>query len=445
MLEYLALTAVALYLTARATTALFRDRFPHPVDVATISTAYYGIPLSLAGYFDWSFNGMAFLAPFAADQGLAAMAMRFIVVALLALYLGRYMGKRLAGPPVFSRFDTINRFATERVRFALIASIAVVGLGVYLFGLQQFLAGYATEAASATGDIGNALVYIAPAFMGLAIGYAMVLGRTGPTPAKFLILVCIAISLVLLFVRAKRLEVVTVFIPPLLVLISSRYSISSLSWRIFAGAIGLALLILVSIIRVSDEFTLEQVVFLTFSEGLYAGHSMPGILERLVTDTLEYEYGARYVTAPLGFIPRFLWEAKDDLVYAGNIALEGVAPQGATNLLAEIVLQGGLIAVALSYVIMGFIFERIARFEDVWDESLRAGLVPARFGAYLIAVAIFIPHFRDGIIPAIKLSLQCGAFFILLAGTRVLRKPSIIMKGERGDEPRATAAAAILP
>ena len=32
----------------------------------------------------------------------------------------------------------------------------------------------------------------------------------------------------------------------------------------------------------------------------------------------------------------FLWEGKDDMVYAGNLALKGVAPLGATSFLAEV-------------------------------------------------------------------------------------------------------------
>ncbi len=418
MLIYLTFTGLALFLTAKAIIGLFRDRFPHPVDLAIVSTAYYGIPLSLAGYFDWSLNHMAFLAPFAADQGLAALSMRFVLLALLALVFGRYLARRMASPTVLW-FGKANTFAVERVRFALLGLIGLIILGVYLFGVRNFLAGYASDYASVSGETGNAVVYATLEFMGLAIAYAMILGQsTGRTPGKFLMVVCVVISLVVLALRAKRLEVISVFIPPLLVFISRRESISSFSWRVIAGTALLSLLVVISIIRVSDNYTLQQAIFLIFSEGLYAGHSMPGILERLDTQTLNYEYGARYISSLFGFVPRFLWEGKDDLVYAGNVALEGVAPLGATNLLAEVVLQGGIVAVALSYTVIGFLFERFARFEDVWDKSLEAGIIPARFGAYVIAIAVFVPHFRDGIIPSIKLSLQATIFFLVLVGMR---------------------------
>src|SRR6185312_11578039 len=168
---------------------------------------------------------MAFLAPFAADQGLAAMSIRYIVLAMLALGLGRYLGTRL-GPPRISRFGKVNVIATERVRLALAGLIGLIILGIYLFGIQEFMSGYATASGEGTGDTGNALVYITLELMGLSAAYAMVLGRsTGRTPGKFLMVTCLIISLAVLAIRAKRLEVVSAFLPPVLVFISRRSSI----------------------------------------------------------------------------------------------------------------------------------------------------------------------------------------------------------------------------
>jgi hypothetical protein len=420
MFVYLVFTAIALLLTSKAIAGLFRERFPHPNDFATLSIAYYGIPLSMCGYFDWSFDHMAFLAPFAADRGLAMMSMRFICLAMLALAFGRYLGKQF-GPATFSRYSELSVFAGERVRFALLGLIALIGLGVYLFGFREFLSGYATESSDLTGVTGNAVVYSTLELMGLASAYGLVLGLAGGrTPAKFLMLACLVIALLVLGVRAKRLEVVSAFIPVFLVFISKFGSVRAFSWRLGVAAVAILVLVIVSIARVSSDFTVQQAIFMVFAEGLYAGHSMPGIIERLMTYTLSYEYGGRYISALFGFVPRFMWEGKDDLVYAGNIALEGVAPLGATSVLAEVVLQGGLVAVAVSFTIMGFVFERIWRFTEIWDSSLARKLVPARFGAYLIVMAIFIPHFRDGIIPTLKLALQASVFYFLLSGMRLL-------------------------
>jgi hypothetical protein len=232
--------------------------------------------------------------------------------------------------------------------------------------------------------------------------------------------------LVIFAIRAKRLEIVSGFIPPALILLSARSAVTATSWRVIAGGAGAFVLVMVSALRASADLGWGQGLFLFFSEGLYAGHSLPGITERLQTQTLSYEHGVRFINALTGFIPRFVWEGKDEMVYAGNLALKGVAPLGATSFLAEVVLQGGYLAILICYPILGFLFERIMRFQDAWDASLARGVIPARVGAYLIAVAIFIPHFRDGIIPAVKLSLQAGVFFALVSGMRLIGRPRAI-------------------
>jgi hypothetical protein len=441
MIWFLACVAVALALTARSVVNLFRDRFPHPADVATISVCYYGVPLAICGYFDLNYDHMIFLANFAADQGLALLSIQYITLALVALHGGRLLATRF-GHPTMTRFGTINTLAIERLRFTFLALILMIAAGIYLFGLQEFLSGYATEGLDQTGSTGNAVIYITLEFMGIAIAYALIIGLcTGRIPFKLLISVVMAILLVILAIRAKRLEIVSAFIPPAVILLSRRTAISTATWRVVGASIAISVLVVVSSLRASYDLDVGRALFLFFSEGLYAGHSLPGITERLQTQLLTYEYGARFINSLLGFVPRFVWEGKDDMVYAGNLALKGVAPLGATSFLAEMVLQGGLIAVALCYTVMGYVFERIMRFQHAWDDSIAAGYVPARAGAYLIAIAIFIPHFRDGIIPAVKLSLQAGVFFAFLSGMRLFGKPNIVATPTSEREP----ASAILP
>ncbi|QHL90228.1 hypothetical protein GVO57_04480 [Sphingomonas changnyeongensis] len=419
MFVFLVCTAITLFVTGQAVVNLFRDRFPHAADLATLSIFYYGVPLAVAGYFDLNYDHMAFLAPFAADQELALYSIQHIAFALMALQIGRAVARRIP-PPKLSWFGNSGVLTFERVRFGFAGLIGLIAVGVYLFGTREFLAGYATEGLDATGSTGNAVVYATLEFMGLTIAYAVILGIcVGRIPFKLLILTCLAIMLVILAIRAKRLEIVSAFIPPAFILLSRRTAISSTSWRVIAGAIAVFVLVVVSAVRADAELGWGQGIFLFFSEGLYAGHSLPGITERLQTQTLGYEYGVRFINSLTGFIPRFVWEGKDEMVYAGNLALKGVAPLGATSFLAEVVLQGGFGAIAICYLIMGFAFERIMHFQNGWDEFLKRGYIPARVGAYLIAVAIFVPHFRDGIIPAVKLSLQASVFFILLSGLRI--------------------------
>jgi hypothetical protein len=188
-------------------------------------------------------------------------------------------------------------------------------------------------------------------------------------------------------------------------------------------------LVAVAVSRINAEFDLFAFNFYLLSEGLYAGHALPGSIHRLDSGMLGYENGLRYLNALLGFLPRFIWPDKDDFVYAADIAHEGVAPLGATSFLAEVVLQGGSIAVVLTHLVMGFLFARVTRFEAVWDSALASGRIPGRFIPYIVATAIFVPHFRDGIIPAIKLSLQAMVFLLILVGLQ--RTPAALL-GERG-------------
>lgn len=416
MVLFVLCTAVSLVAFIRSVLNLFRDRFPHPVDIATVSVFYYGVPLAIAAYFDVNLDQMAFLAEFAADPSLAALSIRFVAVALVMLQFGRFLGNRL-GEAKLTRFAAINVLAFERVRFILIGLILLIVVGIYLFGIQQFLAGYATEGVEATGLTGNALIYAAIEFLGLTIGYALVLGfAVGRIPFKVIITVGLTILMLILAIRAKRLEIVSAFIPLAVVLLSRRASLSTAAWRIVGGGAAVFGLVVVSAMRLDSALDYKLGVLLFFSEGLYAGHSLPGIIERLQIHTLDYEYGTRFLNAITAFVPRFLWEGKDDAIYAGNIVLKGVAPQGATSFLAEIVLQGGFAAIMVWYTLMGFLFERISRFQENWDQYLAQGVLSARFGAYLIAVAIFIPHFRDGIIPAVKLSMQAGLLFMIISG-----------------------------
>lgn len=416
MILYCALLVLACVFGARSIINLFKSRFPHPADVATISIFYYGVPLSVAGFFSLNYGGMVFLNAAAGDPELALWSMQYIVAALISLHLGRVLGVAI-GPASFREFSSLSRDAENRTRILFAAQIAILALGVYLFGLREFFSGYAAESFQGSASTGNALIYTVVETLGITIAFTMILGRvSGRIPLKIWILASILFLVIVLGVRAKRLEVVAAFIPAAILLLSRRSSLKASSWRFLGGGLAIAGLVIISALRASDTLDPFRIVYYFFSEGIYAGHSLPGIVERIAADTIDYEKGARIINALLGFIPRFLWEGKDNMVYAGNLILEGVAPLGATSLLAEVVLQGSYIAVAICYFVMGAIFQRLAMFETVWDEALKQGLMPSRFAGYIIAIAIFIPHFRDGIIPAVKLSLQAGVFFIILLG-----------------------------
>ncbi|WP_298675312.1 hypothetical protein [uncultured Sphingomonas sp.] len=415
-IEFWILLAIALGLTARSMRNLLTARFPSLIDFATLSTVYYSVPLAALGFLSINPRGLAFLHPAAADPGLALMSMRYAVLALLGMEGGRIIAG-LRRTPLFVLSFRLNTGTETRAMLWFMVLFALFPLGVYFFGVAEFFSGYASEYYSPIATLGNAIIYSSIEAFGFAILLALILGeRSGRVPLKMFIAVALTILVFALAVRAKRLEVVSALLPAGVLLAASRDWLRKPASRAALVGGGMLVLILVSVLRVSDSFSWFNLLYYTFTEGIYAGHSLPGIEERLQTLTIGHEYGARFLTAGLAFVPRFLWEGKDALVYQGNLALQGVSPLGATSFLAEVVLQGGMVAVVIVYGLLGFLFQRMMSFEPAWDRGVKAGIVPLRFGAYIVALVIFIPHWRDGIIPAVKLSAQSIVAFLLITG-----------------------------
>jgi hypothetical protein len=434
MVEFYLLFAITMLLCVRSLIALLLRRFPHPADLALLSTAYYTVPLATAAYLSYNYRGLIFLSPEAADAGLALTGMRFVTVAMICLEAGRYAGKIV--PVGAMRFyANLNEGTHLRASLWFPALLGMLALGIALFGWKEFLSGYASEVIGLLPTIGNGLIFSSVELLGLTTMVTLLLGqRFGSIPMKPLIFATIMALIFVLAFRAKRLEVVTATMPAFLILFSSRSWISNPLTRLVLAGLGLLLLVIVSAIRVSDDVNLGTLTFYSLTEGLYAGHSLPGIINRLEAGYIGYEYGMRFAYSIIGFVPRFLWETKDELLLAGNAALDGVSPLGATSFLGEVVLQGGFLAVAIVYFALGWIFQRSMAFERIWDKALASGVLPLRFGFYIVLTAIFIPHFRDGIIPAIKLSLQAMIFLLLIAGVRF---SSRVYKTSRGQVARA--------
>ena len=422
MVVYLLLALACLIAGGYSALRLVADRFPNPVDLACISLVYYALPLSVAGYFYLNYGGYIFLNAYAGDQELAFSSMAYLFISLIGLFAGRVVAGMM-GAPARLAFLPLSPATEERTQFVFVGLIGMIVLGVVLFGVVEFAAGYATISNRATSAVGNALVYWAVESMGLAMMVALLLRRYRPNPRLMALVVCSLILLAIIFVlRAKRLEVVVALLPVAVLLMSRRASIKLTVKKVFLGSLAVLALILISSIRVDTNLDVFYSVFYLFSEGLYAGHTLPGVIDRTSTGMLAYEYGARFVNGVIAFIPSFVWPGKEEMIYAGNLELQKLAPQGATHILAEVVLQGGFVAVALTFFVMGIIFQRLTYFEATWDAALKDGYMPFRFGLYLIAIAIFIPHFRDGIIPAMKLALQATVFLVILVGTQRVEK-----------------------
>ena len=96
-----------------------------------------------------------------------------------------------------------------------------------------------------------------------------------------------AIAVVLLAVWAGRAWHARVaggsaLVPLAIILFVSRSRVKTTVTRVVLGLGIFVVLAVVSATRVSERLDLQTIVFYFLSEGLYAGHSLPGIINRLV-------------------------------------------------------------------------------------------------------------------------------------------------------------------
>jgi hypothetical protein len=434
LFEFTFLLIITGTITFFAVGRLATDRFLHPSNLAIVSTVYYSVPLAIAGFLSYNPRGLIFLHTYAADPALAMQSLRFVVLAIVMISCGTFASRKIKKFKA-TYFFVIGRHSPTKANAGYIILLSIFALGLSLFGMSAFLEGYASQVYGDAPTLGNALMYFTLGAFGAVFAYVLLIGKVSNLSATiFLSLISLMVLLLTIIVRAKRLEIVSALLPAIIILLSQRKSIKLTTTRLIVVGSALTALTAIAAIRIGDEFDSFTVPYYILSEGLYAGHSLPGVLGNLETGTLSFENGARFLNSLLGFIPRFLWGGKDDLVYAGNFVLNSVSPLGATNLLAEVVLQGGIIAVSVTYFIMGFIFDRLMKFEAHWDKGITTGSLPARFIGYLIAIAVFIPHFRDGIVPAVKISLQMAVVFVFLFGIRSateIKKHRVIRKTGR--------------
>ncbi len=415
MFEFILLLGITGSLVTLAVIRLITSRFPSGADLAQLSTFYYSVPLAILAFLSINLRQMTFLNEIAANSELAIISLRYVCVAMLGIEAGRYLG-RLMGPARFSYVFAVNEASSYRTALLTCAVLLLFPAGVAMFGLSSFLQGYATESVTADGDAGTALIYSAIEALGIVLAFIMIMRLSlGRMPIKPLFWLSLAAIAVIFVIRVKRLEVVSALVPLAIILFAGRSRGKAAATRLLLGVGLLVMLAVVSATRVSERLDLQTIIFYFLSEGLYAGHSLPGIINRIGINMTDYEYGMRFINSLLAFVPSFLWPAKAEVVYGPDLIFEGISPLGATTMLTEIVLQGGVVAVALFYTLLGLFFERIGRFQEGWDEAVAKGRFPARFGIYLIAVSIFIPHFRDGVVPSLKLALQGLAFFMVLA------------------------------
>jgi hypothetical protein len=233
--------------------------------------------------------------------------------------------------------------------------------------------------------------------------------------------------LALAAVRGKRLEVVSALLSVGILLFGTRKLLRSVRGRILTVGVLIVLISTVGLLRLNAELDILMGAFNFVAEGLFAGHALPGIIEKLDTYQVGYEYGKRAVVGLLAFIPRFVWPSKDEMIYGStpqydgsgqyeDKALDGVRPLGASTILAEVVLQGGATAVIIWFGSLGYLFERLHSGLQNFDTDMRERRLSGSTIGYLVSMTIFIPHWRDGMVPSMKLAMQASVFFYALAG-----------------------------
>jgi hypothetical protein len=442
MIELVALSATALVLWGVSAWRLLTLRFPHPADIATMSVFFYSLPLIFAAIFLGKDVGSVFLHSAASDYGLAMEGLWYSTLAGACLLLGRRLASSLRGPHVRLCFPLAASDITK-VHLIIPLVISVIALGIVLYGPDAYFSGYNVESAESSAQLGNGLIYLSIEWLGLLIGYGIIVSRATSRRPGWPFLLAIGVVLFLGAVRGKRLEVISALLPVAVLVFANQRFFRTIGGRVCAIGAAAILVSAMASLRYGESPSIFSMLFNLVSEGLYAGHSLPGILEKLHSGQVEYEYGARVIGGFLAFVPRFLWPDKDELLYEGNQALEGVNPLGATNILAEVVLQGGGIAVVLWFTILGFAFERVHRSMGRFDAAVRARRLPAVWLSYLVIVTSFIPHFRDGIISAVKIALQSVVFLYVVAGLRFI--PSLAWRGVLRRQARSPTGVANLP
>lgn len=413
------LLALAVVITWNSLLRVIRSRFIDPVDLATLSIAYYSFPLSFAALYFSNDLPFAFLNEVASDHLTAIKAAWTAILACLSLQSGA----------AIATYREKNRRTTEstfrvapsdqtKAAAAALALGALIAIGIVLFG-DAFFEGYAVASTQEYALAGNALVYASIELIGLTLAYSVLVQRRISAARISAIFLVLAGALLLIgLARGKRLEIVAAFLPAGIVLAALWRPLTR--WHIRIGATGAVTVCLAAVAAYRvDDFAAPApsiLTFYAFAEGLYAGHALPGIISGVASGAVGLEYGQRFVDALLAFVPRFFWPQKDAYLYSIRAGLEDVSPLGATSFLGEIYLQAGMVGVALSFVLMGYAFRASTLAVRRFDWKATNNRLPASLISYLIFVAIFIPHFRDGVIPAVKISLQAAAYFSILIG-----------------------------
>jgi len=422
---------ISLYLLwiAFAAKRLIRLPLPRPADVIQLSLFFYNVPLAFSALLsDTEFlaDYAIFLNSIAGDHGLAEQTLLLTISASLAVSAGRRLGTWRLADYVYEWSTPITSDLQRTAAWFCLGSLVLVWAGIALFGVDTFFAGYAIESTSGLSTEGVALTFFAYEVIGVgSFIWFLAKRHTNRKDGRIHVGLAIACLVGITVIRGKRLELIIALLP-LFLLLWSTVLVRPIHRIAVIFSVVMAISAMASI-RQGEVPDAASLAFNTFSEGLYAGHVTPGVIEAVQHGGLPTENGMRFVAAIAAFIPRFLLPNKDELIYKSLTDIGQFAPQGATSFLAETYLQGGLVAVTVWFTLIGFIG---GRFELDRFSSTRPEL-PIKVMLYALFVCSFVPHFRDGLIPAIKIPMQlllAVAVILFVSSARINRRRRSLKK-----------------
>lgn len=399
---YLARVAIGLY-------NIIRDPLPHPADAILLSIFFYNAPLALISIYDleWLFpEYKVFLNIESRDPYLAETTMICCFFSMVGLEIGRRL---------FFKYNISQKYLVMNAAFsatslsAIFAMSFIILAAAYAMGFANYFVGYNVDV-----NIVNVSEYIAFIYFcieAVGIFFLLVFANKHYGNRKFILIVLCLLILYITFMalaRGKRLELVVALLPLMLLFWSVK--LRSLPVRLVAVGFFIVAFSSLASLRFGEIPTLSSLVFNSVSEGLYAGHMTPGVINAIDYEGMPPERGGRFLIGMLAVIPRFVFPDKDQIIYQSISDISEFTPLGATSLLGEFYLQGGMSFVLGAFIGLGFL-SRIFEVKELYNKH--SNLFPLKSIYYLIFMGTFIFHFRDGIVTMTKLTIQIMIVFLL--------------------------------
>jgi hypothetical protein len=395
---------VAIYLVRIAISLqnILRDPLPHPADAILLSIFFYNVPLALISIYnlEWLFpEYKVFLNAVSRDSYIAEKTMIISFVSMIGLEVGRRFFFKYN---ISERYLVMNDVFSNFSLIFIIAMSSIILSAAYSMGFSNYFIGYNIDS-----NIINTSDYIAFIYFcieAVGIFFLFVYANKNFGNRKFILLflfVIIAYIVFMALARGKRLELVVALLP--LMLLFWSVTVRSVHARIIVAVGFLLAFSSLASLRFGEIPTLSALFFNSFSEGLYAGHMTPGVINAVDYQGMRPELGARFGLGFLAVIPRFMFPDKDQIIYQSIADITEFTPLGATSLLGEIYLQGGTFFVLVAFMGFGFL-SRLFEVDRLYEKGSKHFPLTSMY--YLIFIGTFLFHFRDGIVVMIKLTIQ---------------------------------------